>query len=130
MTTPTSVTLPTFSDVESAARQIAGVAHRTPVAASRSVNTRTGADVFFKCENLQRAGAFKFRGAYNAMASLSLDERRRGVVAFSSGNHAAAIALAGQLLSVPRVIVMPHDAPAVKRAAAEGYGAEIILYDR
>jgi threonine dehydratase len=86
--------------------------------------------VFFKCENLQRAGAFKFRGAYNAMASLSLAERRRGVVAFSSGNHAAAIALAGQLLSVPRVIVMPHDAPAVKRAAAEGYGAEIVLYDR
>jgi threo-3-hydroxy-L-aspartate ammonia-lyase len=86
--------------------------------------------VFFKCENLQRAGAFKFRGAYNAMASLSLPERRRGVVAFSSGNHAAAIALAGQLLSVPRVIVMPHDAPGVKRAAAEGYGAEIVLYDR
>ena len=97
---------------------------------SRSVDERTGATVFFKCENLQRAGAFKFRGAYNAMASLPLDERRRGVVAFSSGNHAAAIALAGQLLNVPRVIVMPHDAPAVKRAAAEGYGAEIVLYDR
>jgi len=97
---------------------------------SRSVDERTGATVFFKCENLQRAGAFKFRGAYNAMASLPLDERRRGVVAFSSGNHAAAIALAGQLLNVPRIIVMPHDAPAVKRAAAEGYGAEIVLYDR
>src|SRR5206468_5798391 len=91
---------------------------------------RTGARLFFKCENLQRAGAFKFRGAYNALASLSADERRRGVVAFSSGNHAAAIALAGQLLNVPRVIVVPHDAPAVKRAAAEGYGAEIVLYDR
>src|SRR5206468_6138822 len=91
---------------------------------------RTGARLFFKCENLQRAGAFKFRGAYNALASLSADERRRGVVAFSSGNHAAAVALAGQLLDVPRVIVMPADAPAVKRAAAEGYGAEIVLYDR
>jgi len=84
----------------------------------------------FKCENLQRAGAFKFRGAYNALASLSPDERRRGVVAFSSGNHAAAVALAGQLLDIPRVIVMPADAPAVKRAAAEGYGAEIVFYDR
>jgi threonine dehydratase len=97
---------------------------------SRSVDERTRAKVFFKCENLQRAGAFKFRGAYNAMSSLSLDERRRGVVTFSSGNHAAAIALSGQLLGVPCVIVMPHDAPAVKRAAAEGYGAEIVLYDR
>jgi len=86
--------------------------------------------VFFKCENLQRAGAFKFRGAYNAMAALPLTERHRGVVSFSSGNHAAAIALAGQLLNVPRVIVMPHDAPLVKRAAAEGYGAEVVLYDR
>src|SRR5437667_581546 len=130
MTTPTSVTLPTFSDVESAARQIAGVAHRTPVAASRSVNTRTGADVFFKCENLQRAGAFKFRGAYNALSRLSADERRRGVVTFSSGNHAQAIALAGQVLNIPRVIVMPSDAPAVKRIATEGYGGEVVLYDR
>src|SRR5205809_4508896 len=130
MTTPTSVTLPTFSDVESAARQIAGVAHRTPVATSRSVNARTGGDIFFKCENLQRAGAFKFRGAYNALARLSADERRRGVVAFSSGNHAQAIALAGQLLDVPRVIVMPTDAPAVKRRATEGYGGEVVLYDR
>jgi threonine dehydratase len=106
------------------------VAHHTPVVTSRSADERTGATLFFKCENLQRAGAFKFRGAYNAMASLSLDERRRGVVTFSSGNHAAAIALAGQLLNVPRVIVMPRDAPSVKRAAAEGYGAEIVLYDR
>jgi threo-3-hydroxy-L-aspartate ammonia-lyase len=91
---------------------------------------RTGARLFFKCENLQRAGAFKFRGAYNALSSLTPDERRRGVVAFSSGNHAQAVALAGQLLDTPRVIVMPRDAPAVKRAAAEGYGAEIVLYDR
>jgi threonine dehydratase len=86
--------------------------------------------VFFKCENLQRAGAFKFRGAYNALSRLSLDERGRGVVAFSSGNHAQAVALAGQLLNIPRVIVMPADAPAVKRDATAGYGAEIVLYDR
>src|SRR6202162_3167770 len=122
--------LPTFADVESAARQIAGVAHRTPVATSRSVNARTGANIFFKCENMQRAGAFKFRGAYNALSRLSPDERRRGVVAFSSGNHAQAIALAGQVLDIPRVIVMPSDAPAVKRTATEGYGGEVILYDR
>ena len=130
MTMPTIVTLPTFSDVESAARQIAGVAHRTPVATSRRVNARTGADVFFKCENLQRAGAFKFRGAYNALSRLTADERRRGVVTFSSGNHAQAIALAGQVLGIPRVVVMPSDAPAVKRIATEGYGGEIVLYDR
>jgi threonine dehydratase len=94
------------------------------------VDERTGAHVFFKCENLQRAGAFKFRGAYNALSQLSPDERRRGVVTFSSGNHAQAVALAGQILNIPRVIVMPRDAPAVKRAATEGYGAEIVLYDR
>jgi threonine dehydratase len=130
MTTPTSVTLPTFSDIESAAQQIAGVAHRTPVATSRAINARTGAELFFKCENLQRAGAFKFRGAYNALSRLSADERRRGVVTFSSGNHAQAIALAGQVLDIPRVIVMPSDAPAVKRIATEGYGGEVVLYDR
>jgi threonine dehydratase len=122
--------LPTFADIERAARHIAGAAHRTPVVTSRSVNERTGAQLFFKCENLQRAGAFKFRGAYNALSRLSPDERRRGVVAFSSGNHAQAVALAGQILDIPRVIVMPADAPAVKRAAAEGYGAEIVPYDR
>jgi threonine dehydratase len=94
------------------------------------VNARTGAGLFFKCENLQRAGAFKFRGAYNALSRLPPDERRRGVVTFSSGNHAQAIALAGQLLDIPRVIVMPTDAPAVKRNATEGYGGEIVLYDR
>jgi threonine dehydratase len=124
------MTLPTFADVESAARQIAGAAHRTPVATSRTVDTRTGARLFFKCENLQRAGAFKFRGAYNALSRLTPDERRRGVVTFSSGNHAQAIALAGQVLEVPRVIVMPSDAPAVKRIATEGYGGEVVLYDR
>src|SRR5579872_6530906 len=129
MTTPT-VHVPTFADVESAARQIAGVAHKTPVATSHTVNARTGAEVFFKCENLQRAGAFKFRGAFNALSQLTPDERRRGVVTFSSGNHAQAIALAGRLLDIPRVIVMPSDAPAVKRAATEGYGGEVVLYDR
>jgi threo-3-hydroxy-L-aspartate ammonia-lyase len=86
--------------------------------------------VFFKCENLQRAGAFKFRGAYNALSRLTTDERRRGVLAFSSGNHAQAVALAGQILDIPRVIVMPTDAPAVKRAATEAYGATIVPYDR
>src|SRR5213594_1580626 len=122
--------LPTFADVESAASQIAGVAHRTPVATSRLVDDRAGAHLFFKCENLQRGGAFKFRGAYNALSRLSPDEARRGVVTFSSGNHAQAIALAGQVLDVPRVIVMPSDAPAVKRIATEAYGGEIVLYDR
>ena len=124
------MTPPTFADIESAAKQIAGAAHKTPVATSRTINARTGAELFFKCENLQRAGAFKFRGAYNALSRLSGDERRRGVVTFSSGNHAQAIALAGQVLDIPRVIVMPSDAPAVKRVATEGYGGEVVLYDR
>src|SRR5258708_3031749 len=122
--------LPTFADVESAATQIPGIAHKTPVATSKTIDARTGARLFFKCENLQRAGAFKFRGAYNALSRLNADERRRGVVTFSSGNHAQAIALAGQVLNIPRIIVMPSDAPAVKRIATEGYGGEVILYDR
>jgi threonine dehydratase len=124
------MTLPTYADIESAARQIAGAAHRTPIATSRTINRRTGAEIFFKCENLQRGGAFKFRGAYNALSRLGSDERRRGVVTFSSGNHAQAIALAGQVLDIPRVIVMPSDAPEVKRHATEGYGGEVVLYDR
>src|SRR5438094_4623145 len=123
-------TLPTYADVESAASQIAGAAHRTPVVTSRTVDERTGAEVFFKCENMQRGGAFKFRGAYNALSRLSRDERRHGVVTYSSGNHAQAIALAGQVLDIPRVIVMPSDAPAVKKTATEGYGGEVVLYDR
>ncbi|MGE5244057.1 MAG: threo-3-hydroxy-L-aspartate ammonia-lyase [Betaproteobacteria bacterium] len=122
--------LPTYADVESAALQIDGAANRTPVATSRTVDARTGAEVFFKCENFQRSGAFKFRGAYNALSRLSPAEQRRGVVTFSSGNHAQAVALAGQVLGIPRVIVMPGDAPAVKRAATEGYGGEVVLYDR
>jgi threonine dehydratase len=100
------------------------------VATSRTVNARTGAQVFFKCENLQRAGAFKFRGAYNALSRLTASERSRGVVAFSSGNHAQAVALAGRLLAIPCAIVMPSDAPAVKRAATIEYGAEVVSYDR
>src|SRR6478672_6853955 len=129
-TTVKTLTLPTFTDVEDAARQLAGIAHHTPVVTSRTVNARTGAELFFKCENLQRGGAFKFRGAYNALSRLSPAERKNGVVTFSSGNHAQAIALAGQLLSIPRVIVMPSDAPVVKRTATASYGGEIVLYDR
>lgn len=120
----------TFDDVQSAAQRLAGVAHRTPTATSRTLNERAGAEVFGKCENLQRAGAFKFRGAYNAISRLSDEQRARGVVTFSSGNHAQAVALVGKLLKMPTVIVMPHDAPAVKLAATRGYGAEVVLYDR
>src|SRR5690348_5398118 len=103
-----------FGDVKSAAALLAGRAHRTPVVTARYIDGRTGARVYFKCENLQRAGAFKFRGAYNALARLADAQRRAGVVAYSSGNHAQAVALAGQMLDVPVVIVMPADAPAVK----------------
>ena len=119
-----------FEDVCAAARVLHGNAHRTPVLTSRTINERTGARVYFKCENLQRAGAFKFRGAYNALSRLSPEARRRGVVAYSSGNHAQAVALAGQLLAVPAIIVMPADAPKVKVEATPGYGAEVVLYDR
>lgn len=121
---------PGFEDVLQAARRIEGIAHQTPVMTSRTANARTGAGLFFKCENLQRAGAFKFRGACNAIGALSPDQRARGVVAFSSGNHAQAMALASALAGVPATIVMPHDAPAMKVAATRGYGAEIVSYDR
>ncbi|KTS13898.1 serine dehydratase [Methylobacterium indicum] len=120
----------TFADVEAAAERIRGIAHRTPVLTSRTADARTGASLFFKAEPLQRAGAFKFRGACNAIAALSPEQRQRGVLAFSSGNHAQAIAYAGALQGVPTVIVMPHDAPAIKVAATRGYGAEIVTYDR
>ncbi|HET9652206.1 MAG TPA: threo-3-hydroxy-L-aspartate ammonia-lyase [Usitatibacter sp.] len=119
-----------YEDVEAAARRLAGIAHRTPVMSSSQFDERTGCRAFFKCENLQRMGAFKFRGAYNALSLLTPDERRRGVVAFSSGNHAQAVALAGRLLGVATTIVMPADAPAVKVAATKGYGATVVLYDR
>jgi threo-3-hydroxy-L-aspartate ammonia-lyase len=119
-----------YSDVLAAARLLRGTAHRTPVLSSRTLDERTGARVFFKCENLQRAGAFKFRGAYNALANLTPEQKRRGVVAFSSGNHAQAVALAGRLLHISAIIVMPADAPQVKIDATREYGAEIVLYER
>jgi threonine dehydratase len=119
-----------FSDVAGAHERIRDVVHRTPVLSSATVDALTGATVLFKPENLQRMGAFKIRGAYNALSQLSADERRRGVVAFSSGNHAQAVALAGRMLGVPRVIVMPADAPKVKVDATRGYGAEVVLYEK
>jgi len=120
----------TFADIEAAAARLKGVAHRTPVITSRTLNELIGATAFLKAENLQRMGAFKFRGGYNAVSMLSEAERARGVVAFSSGNHAQAVALAAQLHGCAATIVMPSDAPASKLAATRGYGAEIITYDR
>jgi len=120
----------TYADIEAAAKRLEGVAHRTPVVTSRQFDALAGCHAFFKCENLQRMGAFKFRGAYNALAKLEAEARRRGVVAFSSGNHAQAFALAGRLLGIPATIVMPADAPAVKVAATREYGAEVVFYDR
>jgi threonine dehydratase len=120
----------TYADVAAAAERIAGHAHRTPTLTSRTVDERTGARVFLKCENLQRIGAFKFRGAYNAVSRLSPEDRGRGVLSFSSGNHAQAVALAGKLLGVRVTIVMPSDAPAVKIEATRGYGAEVVLNDK
>ncbi|HTL88734.1 MAG TPA: threo-3-hydroxy-L-aspartate ammonia-lyase [Leptolyngbya sp.] len=119
-----------YSDILAAADRLAGIAHKTPVFTSSTVNRQTRAQVFFKCENFQRSGSFKFRGAYNAMVQLSDEQRKRGVLAFSSGNHAQALALAGQILDVPVTIVMPNDAPAVKKAATQGYEAEVIFYNR
>jgi threo-3-hydroxy-L-aspartate ammonia-lyase len=119
-----------YEDVAGAARRIEGHAHRTPVLTSATVDERTGAQVFFKCENFQRMGAFKFRGAYNALSLLSPEEKKRGVLAYSSGNHAQAVALAGRLLGVQTTIVMPLDAPPVKVEATKGYGAEVLLYDK
>ena len=120
----------TFEDILAAAERLKGVAHRTPVVTSRTLDARTGASVFLKAENFQRMGAFKFRGAYNRLAQLSPEERRRGVVAFSSGNHAQGVALAAQLLGAPAIIVMPTDAPRAKVEATRGYGAEVVSYDR
>jgi threonine ammonia-lyase medium form len=119
-----------FDDVKSAAQVITGVANRTPVLTSRMVNALTGYEVYFKCENFQRVGAFKFRGAYNALSRLSEAERANGVVTHSSGNHAQGVALAAKLLGISAVIAMPTDAPASKLAATRGYGAEVVLYDR
>lgn len=119
-----------FSDIHSAAERLRGIANVTPVHTSRTLDARLGREVYFKCENFQRTGSFKFRGAYNAISRLSDEDRRRGVVAFSSGNHAQAVALAARLLGAPATIVMPHDAPAVKREATAGYGADIVTYVR
>ena len=125
-----TLNLPTYDDVAAAARRIEGHAHRTPVLRSRTADEELGAQLFFKCENLQRMGAFKFRGAFNALSKFDEAQRRSGVVAFSSGNHAQAIALAARILGMPATIVMPHDAPAAKVAATQGYGGRVVIYDR
>ncbi|MEU8573033.1 threo-3-hydroxy-L-aspartate ammonia-lyase [Streptomyces asoensis] len=126
-TTPPPITL---DDVRDAAARLKGVAHRTPVLRSRTLDQLVGAEVLLKCENFQRVGAFKFRGAYNAVSRLAPEQLARGVAAYSSGNHAQAVALAARELGTTAVIVMPEDAPRSKRAATEGYGAEIVTYDR
>jgi threonine dehydratase len=120
----------TFADVLDARERLRGVAHVTPVVTSRTLDALAGRRVYLKCENLQRGGAFKFRGAYNTISRLPAEARRRGVIAFSSGNHAQGVALAAQLLGAPAVICMPADAPAVKVDATRGYGAEVLFYDR
>jgi threonine dehydratase len=119
-----------YSDIEQAAERIAGAAHRTPVLTSRTADQLAGAQLFFKCENLQRMGAFKFRGAYNAIARFTDEQRRAGVLTYSSGNHAQAIALSASLVGIKSAIIMPHDAPALKVRATKGYGGEVIVYDR
>lgn len=118
-----------FKKIKSARQRLKGQANVTPVLTSRTLNERVNAEVFLKCENFQRVGAFKFRGAFNAISQLSEDEKARGVLTYSSGNHAQAIALAGKLLGAPTCIIMPKNAPAIKRAATEGYGASVIDYD-
>jgi threo-3-hydroxy-L-aspartate ammonia-lyase len=118
-----------YEDVESAAIRLEGVANRTPVVTSRTLDERLGARLFLKCESFQRMGAFKFRGAYNAISRLSADERRRGVITYSSGNHAQAVALASRLVGTTATVVMPADAPPAKRRATEGYGAKVVTYE-
>lgn len=120
----------TYDDVERAAKCIEGHAHRTPVITSRLIDEALGIDVVFKCENFQRTGAFKFRGAFNALSQFTDEQREAGVVSFSSGNHAQAIALAGRLLDIPVTVVMPHDAPMSKVTATKSYGGEVVIYDR
>lgn len=122
--------LPTFQDVLDAAQRLDGIAHRTPVLQSSTLNDRVQAQVFVKCENFQRMGAFKFRGGFNALAKLNESQRRAGVVAYSSGNHAQAVALSARILNIPATILMPHDASPAKLAATRGYGATVIGYDR
>jgi threonine dehydratase len=120
----------TYDDVQAAAVRIAPQAHRTPVLHSRLINERFGADLVFKCENFQRMGAFKFRGAFNALSQFTAEQRRAGVVAYSSGNHAQAVALSAALLGIAATIIMPADAPEAKVAATRGYGGEVVIYDR
>ena len=122
--------LPTYDDVAAAANRLDGHAHRTPVLRSRTADALLGARLFFKCENFQCMGAFKFRGAFNALSQFTAQQRKTGVLAFSSGNHAQAIALSARILDMPAAILMPLDAPAAKLAATRGYGAEVITYDR
>ncbi len=122
--------VPTYEDVAAASTRLAGHAHRTPVLRSRTADALLGAEVFFKSENFQRMGAFKFRGGFNALAQFTPEQRKRGALAFSSGNHAQAIALAARILGMPAAILMPSDAPAAKLAATRGYGAEVITFDR
>ncbi|HEU5348418.1 MAG TPA: pyridoxal-phosphate dependent enzyme [Ktedonobacterales bacterium] len=128
--TPSTPTSPTFTDILAAAERLQGQAHRTLVAHGRSLDTEAGMNVWLKCEQFQRAGAFKFRGAYNKIATIPEEQRARGIIAFSSGNHAQAVALTAQIFGVPAVICMPNDAPEVKVMATRGYGAEIVRYDR
>ncbi len=126
----TTLALPTFEDVRAAAQRLQGHAHRTPVLRSASLDQQLGAQVFFKCENFQRMGAFKFRGAFNALAQFTPTQKRAGVVAYSSGNHAQAIALSARILGIPATLIMPHDASPAKLAATRGYGAQVVHYDR
>ena len=123
-------TLPTFDDVTAAAKRLEGTAHRTPVMRSRTIDAQLSAQLFFKCENLQRMGAFKFRGAFNALSKFDERQRKAGVVTFSSGNHAQAIALSARILGINATIIMPNDAPAAKVAATRGYGGNVVQYDR
>jgi len=123
------LTLPTAQDVHAAAGRLRGVAHHTPVLRSSAADRMLGAQVFFKCENLQRTGAFKFRGAYNALAQFTPEQRERGVLTFSAGNHAQAIALAARMLDMPALVVMPNDALSSKIAATRAYGAQVVTYD-
>jgi threo-3-hydroxy-L-aspartate ammonia-lyase len=125
-----TISPPTYADVVAAAQRLEGYAHKTPTLTSRFADEMLGAKVYFKAENLQRMGAFKFRGGFNALAKFSAEQKAKGVVAFSSGNHAQAIALSARILGMPAVIVMPQDAPAAKIAATKGYGAEVVLFDR
>ena len=122
--------LPTYDDVAAAAARLQGQAHRTPVMRSRTIDGELSAQLYFKCENLQRMGAFKFRGAFNALSRFDARQRQSGVVTFSSGNHAQAIALSARLLGMTATIIMPNDAPAAKVAATRGYGGNVVLYDR